>query len=112
MIKTVAQILTGRGYKEVKADIEGYTVPEKIVWESTKQGFIPDLTARKDELRIFEVETADTINDPHTEEQWKLFFVYAKTNKAMFYIVFPKGCVETVKARLEEIGINAYLWEI
>ncbi len=112
MVKTVAQILIGRGYKEVKADLQGYPVPKKIVWESTKEGFVPDVTAYRDEFRIFEVETADTINDPHTEQQWKLFFAYAATNKAMFYVVFPKGCVEAVKKRLEEIGINAYLWEI
>lgn len=112
LVKTVAQILVGRGYSDVKADIEGYTPPKKIVWETSREGFVPDVTAQRDELRIFEVETVDTMSAPHTEEQWKLFFAYAKANKAMFYIVFPKGSVDAVKKRLEEIGISAYLWEI
>ena len=111
MIGQVAKLLTGKNYKDVKADLEGYTAPRKIVWESTGEGHIPDITAYSSQLKIFEVETMDSIRDEHTENQWKLFASYAKTNNALFYIVFPKGAADQVQSRLKELNIEACLME-
>lgn len=112
IIKEVVEILKNRGYNDVRADLDGNERPKRIEWKSTGEGFLPDVSGHKDWFRIFEVETEDSIDDDHTESQWKLFAAYAKANDAMFYVVFPNGCVEKVKNRLEELQIEAYLWEM
>ncbi len=113
MVEYVAKILVGKGYKDVRADLQGFKQPRRIIWESSGEGYLPDVTARSDDdFRIFEVETKDSINDEHTADQWKLFASYADVNKAMFYVVFPKGSVDDVKNRLKELGLEAYLMEV
>lgn len=112
MVASVARILIGKGYQDVRADIPGQALPRRIVWQSTGEGFRPDVTAVRDGLRIFEVETADSIMDAHTEPQWKLFAAYARHNSAMFYIVFPKGSLETVTQRLQYLRVEALLMEV
>ncbi len=64
------------------------------------------------EFRIFEIVTADSIDDEHTAEEWKLFSSYAEVNDAMFYVVFPKGSVDKVKKRVKELDVDVCLWEI
>jgi len=112
MVKSVANLLTERGYKNICADLEGFTQPRRIVWESTGEGYFPDVTGHRDKLlRIFEVETGDSIDDEHTEDQWKLFSNYAQVNSAVFYIVFPRGAFDQVQKRLQQLGIQAQLME-
>lgn len=112
MVAAVARILLGKGYQDVRADIPGHTLPRRIVWQSTGEGFRPDVTALRDGLRMFEVETADSISDAHTEPQWTLFSSYARHNNALFYIVFPSGSLEAVTQRLQDLRLEALLMEV
>jgi hypothetical protein len=112
MVDYVAKLLIGKKHQDVRADLPGFTQPRRIVWQSTGEGSVPDVTSQDEEFRIFEVETRDSIHDEHTETQWKLFASYAKANDAMFYIVFPKGASAEVKQRLNELGLEAYLMEV
>ena len=112
MVEYVAKLLIGKKHQDVRADLPGFTTPRRIVWQSTGEGSVPDVTSQDDEFRIFEVETRDSINDGHTAEQWKLFASFAKANDAMFYVVFPKGATDAVKQRLNELGLEAYLMEV
>lgn len=112
LVEYVAKLLKGRNYRDVRADLSGYTIPRKIIWEKKGEGYVPDVTGYSTEMRIFEAETSDSITDEHTADQWKLFASYAETNKAMFFIVFPKGCADMVEARLKELKIQAQLLEI
>ncbi|MFC1592067.1 hypothetical protein ACFL43_06050 [Thermodesulfobacteriota bacterium] len=112
LVEYVAKLLIGRGYSDVRADIPGYEEPLRIKWQKKGEGFCPDVSGNKEGLRIFEVETGDSIDDEHTEAQWKLFASFAESNNAMFYVVFPKGCADKVKARLAQLSIKAVLMEV
>jgi len=112
MVRKVAEILTGKKYKKVFADLPDYTKPKRIVWESSGQGYTPDVIACRDEVRIFAVETGDSINDDHTADRWRLFASFAEDNDAMFYIVFPHGARDMVVKRRDELKIQAFLWEL
>lgn len=49
-----------------------YTDSERGQAPPEVNGRVPDLLFRDgDDLRIYEVETCDTIDDDHTEEQWQ-----------------------------------------
>lgn len=69
MVEFLADALYGRNLKDITADIPGYKRPHMITLPSYKSGYTPDVTASDgDQLFIYEIETADSINDPHTEE--------------------------------------------
>lgn len=113
MIKTLATHLSNEAYKEIKADHIEHTQPEKITWKSSGEGHIPDVTCVKSEkLHIFEVETCDSIDDSHTEDQWGLFAAYGKQFNKTFIVVVPKSCKQDASNRLKAIDISADVWTI
>lgn len=108
MIEFLADSLYGRNLADVRADIPGYKRPDVIIWPGCDKGHVPDVTAYEDtRLFIYEVETADSINDPHTEEQWKLFTEYAKQHNAIFHVAVPPMELQTAKKRLKELNLEA-----
>jgi hypothetical protein len=113
LVKKIAEYLVDKaGYFDVKADIEGYDRPTKIIWSDTKTGHIPDVTASNSPDVIIEVETDDSINDSHTESQWKLFSANSEQHNKQFLIVVPKGSKSKGEERVEELGISAEIVEI
>ena len=112
LVEYVAKLLVGRGYQNVRADYPGFDPPKKIVWQSSGEGDLPDVTGVKNGFKVFEVESKDSITDEHTAEQWKLFASYAENNEVIFYVVFPKGSINEVKNRLKELNIQANLLEV
>jgi hypothetical protein len=112
IVKDAVDFLKSNGYGEIKADISGYIQPNKITWEKTGQGHIPDVTARNGQLKLFEVETADSISHTHTADQWKLFDAFANQHGAEFWVVVPEGNESKANTRLAQLGIQAKVWEL
>ena len=112
MVKHVAEFLVSKHYRDVKADLPGWPTPEKIVWTSTNEGHIPDVTAMGQLFNLFEVETDDTINIDHTADQWKLFSRYAEQHNAVFWVVVPGGSKLKAEQRIKQLGIKADVWEV
>ncbi len=105
MVKSMIAHIKAWGHDDIKADLEGYEKPELIYWPNTKKGHYPDITSTKSQNYIFEVETIDSINDSHTEDQWKLFSANAKEHSIMFIVVVPKGAGAEARQRVGELGI-------
>ena len=113
MVKYVHGFLVGENYTDVRADLEGYNRPELIYWKSTKKGHKPDVTAAKNGTQnLFEIETADSISDQHTEDQWTLFAANAKQHGKIFTVVVPDDSQASANQRLIELGIQAQVWKI
>jgi len=106
MVKSVVNFVKAEGHSNIKADLEGYDKPELIYWKSTGKGHYPDVTSTKSENYIFEVETDDSINDSHTEDQWKLFSANVKAHSRKFIVVVPKGSEQQAWQRVRELGIS------
>lgn len=108
MIEFLADGLYGRELTDIRADIPGYKRPDIITWPGTDKGHVPDVTAYEGEkFNIYEVETVDSINDPHTEEQWRLFAEYAVLNNGVFFVVVPPMEMQNAKKRLKELNLEA-----
>ena len=107
MVKAVADHLANEGCRNVMADVRRYDRPTKIVWKRSNRGHIPDL--RADGI-IVEVETADSIDDAHTSDQWTLFAAYAEEHDQVFVVVVPEGSSAAAKRRLRELGVTAEVW--
>lgn len=108
MIEFLADGLYGRGLNDVRADIPGYKRPDIITWPGTDKGHLPDATALEGtKLNIYEVETVDSVNDLHTEEEWRLFAEYALKDNGAFFVVVPPMEMQNAKKRLKELNIEA-----
>jgi len=111
-IAYVVKILREKKHNDIKAVDSDFPIPKKVVRESTREGFLPEVTAVKDDqYRLFAVETRETLSQEETDARWLLFSEYARQNKAVFYIVFPTGQVTHVKQKLQDLGIEARLWQ-
>ena len=113
MVAALANDIASRGFTDVRADLQGWTRPEIITWQQTGKGHIPDVTGvTGGALAIFEVETADSIADQHTADQWSLFAAYAAQYGAEFWVVTPFGSAAAAQQRLKELGLTAKIGEI
>ncbi len=113
MVLEIVLHLNKHGYADIKADVSGYDTPDKITWKSTGEGHVPDITADKDDIkRIFEIETEDTIDDPHTEDQWQLFAAHAKKISGLFIVVVPEGYKSEVIEQFVILDIEGEVIEI
>ncbi len=112
MIAYVIRILNEKKHEGIRAMIPDYKIPQKVVRESTGEGYVPEVTAFKNgQFRLFSVETRDSLKAEDTVKRWKLFESYAKQNNALFYVVFPVEIVSQVKNLLAEMSIEARLWQ-
>ena len=108
LIKQLADSLVTRKFNNVRADHPDF--PEKpcrITIEQSPAGQVPDVTAIGIQKVLFEVETDDSINDPHTGEQWRLFATYAVRNSAEFWVVVPKAKKFEAQERMMRLGLDA-----
>lgn len=106
MVRSLAIHLKKLGHSDIKVDLFGNKVPEQVRWGANKAGYIPDVTSTKDKNYVFEVETDDSINEEHTEDEWKLFAAYAKKESRQFIVVVPKGSEQKAWKRAEALGID------
>lgn len=114
LIRIMAARFRKEGYTNIKADLEGYALPDPII-DGRGNQYVPDVTCTKNDPTttriLLEAETCNTIADSHTRAQWRAF-AHAKGE---FHLVVPKTCEacgaesEVAKAmhRLEELGIAA-----
>jgi hypothetical protein len=106
MVRTLASHLERKEHTDVKADIKGYAQPELLYWGATQKGHISDVTSNRGRDFVFEVETVDSINHTHTEDQWKLFSANAKQYSKQFIVVVPKGSEAQAWQRAKLLGIT------
>ncbi len=111
LIRMMADEFRRQGYTNIKADLEGFALPDPVI-DGRGNQYIPDLTCNKNDPSrtriLLEGETCDTISDSHTQAQWRAF-AHAKGE---FHLVVPTTCgtepgLERAERRLEELGITA-----
>lgn len=108
MIRRLAEYLIGKNFLDVRADLPDFPhKPALIATRKTHPGQVPDVTANGIQMVLFEVETDDTIHDPHTKEQWELFASYADRHMADFWVVVPKAKKDEARERVASLGVHA-----
>ena len=106
MVRAVVKNVKENGHSNIKADLQGYEKPKLIYWKSKKEGYIPGVTSTKNQGYIFGIETDYSIDDSHTEDQWRLFSANAKQHSKKFIVVVPKGSEQQARQRAKQLGIN------
>lgn len=96
LVLMMARYFKQQGYKDIKADIPGWTQPLYIFWSNNQnQRYIPDLTCldTNGALVILEAETCNTFRDQQTQEQFRIFRAHATNNRGRFEVVVPRTCL-------------------
>ena len=111
LVRMLAAALRVKERGGLKADLPEYPKPDGVS-EDGGAVFVPDATGKGKTLELYEVETADSIDDQHTDDEWAAFARYAEQQDAAFTVVVPKGSGKAVGERLAELGIDAGVWEL
>jgi hypothetical protein len=113
LVKMMATSFLNKKYRNVKAALSGWSNPDII------QGKKPDVTATRAEDNAFiilEAETCQSIVDPETGKQLKVFSDYAKQNGCILQLVVPANCgdetgEQIANRRIKELGISVdFIW--
>jgi hypothetical protein len=105
MIIALTSHLRFNGHTNVKADIEGYTQPEPITGGKAGVRHIPDVTSTSGSDFIFEVETADSIDEPQTAAKWHVIAADSQKHEKRFIVVVPQGSDMLARRRARELGV-------
>jgi len=107
MIKQLADSLVSKRFRDVRADHpDSPQRPAPVMPGAPNSWHIPDVTAMGIQMVLFEVETVETIDDPHTADEWKSFAQYAHDNGAEFWVVVPKASIENARDRMARLRLD------
>jgi hypothetical protein len=114
LVQTVAKHLKQRFYRDIRAKVAGFRYPEGVPSHSDGSGHMPDVTmiAKDEQLNILDVETANSLSDGGRGERWAALARHAGQQKGKFWLVVPKGLRPTAEARLEDLDLDANVWEL
>lgn len=107
ILKAVVSHLKETEFLEIKSKLDGFDTPSKIVWKSSQNGYVPDITAVKNNVFIlFDIlESPDFMDDKKTS--WQLISTYTNNREREFFIVSPKNKEFTVRNFIDEHLIKA-----
>jgi hypothetical protein len=107
LVQQLADLLVEKHFRDVRADLAGHADrPARIFKSLACPGTAPDVTAVGIQSLLFEVETADSLNDVHVEDEWRLFATYAQNRSAEFWVVVPKESKRAAVSRMEQLGLE------
>ncbi|MEK7352999.1 MAG: hypothetical protein AABZ77_00650 [Chloroflexota bacterium] len=106
LVRSVARYVKEQGHSDIKVNLFGYDTPDQIYWETTKQGHTPDVTSTNIKHFIIDVETDGLINEPNTEDRWRLFSANARQQSKLFIVAVPKGSEQPTRQRALDSGIK------
>lgn len=107
LIKEIADQLNLKGFEDIKADIDGFEQPSRLVRQSDEFEFTPDATAqRKGRKYYFELAIkTDALRKLITK--WKLLATLAHLKTGKFQIFVPHGNMKFTRELLENNDIQA-----
>lgn len=112
LVKQVARHLKRRFYRSIHACAEGFPEPEEVAGDNG--GVRPDVTvlARGSEVHVLEVETPQTLAEAEVARRWAALARFAAGQEGKFTLVVPKGAGGAARSRLQELRIDAGVWEL
>lgn len=113
MVQVKSILLKFEKYDDIRANLSSNPdKPAPIYIENASRELIPDITAMREKLTIFEVETPDSIQSNQTHRNWIAIARFCEENDAVFRIVVTKGYAGEVQTRLDELQIKAQIEEV
>lgn len=108
--KTISKIVDwvkAKGYRKIKAQVDGFDTPSSFTRSETEGSFVPDVTAmRRDRKNYFEV--AIKSDDPkRVIRKWKLLSTIAAMKNGKLFLFAPRGHKAFAQRIVKERHLNA-----
>jgi len=111
-ILEVVKYLKGRGFQDIKANVEGYETPVGYSLKTDEQKYIPDVTARQfAENSYFEV-VLKTEPVSRTISKLRLLSTLAAAKSGKLFLMAPRGHFNFAKDMIAQHQIHAEVIKI
>ena len=111
-VEKVIQKVKRRGFEDIKASIDSYESPVKIISTSGDLAFVPDVTAKKyGNKAYFEISKRGG-DAEQLASKWKLLSVLAELKRGVFKIFVPHGSMQHTLRIVNKHNIQAELIKI
>lgn len=108
MINSIATYLEHKGYEHIRADLNDYERPAKLMKKGSTDAYMPDLTARKNNGKCyFEIVNTTEVNRTRTIGKWQLLSTLAESQNGKFFVLVPYGKMSYTNRILNSYNINA-----
>ncbi|MEX1000578.1 MAG: hypothetical protein WDZ35_00535 [Crocinitomicaceae bacterium] len=107
LIEKTIKYLEGRGYTEIKADIEGYESPKSFKMKSKDQDVTPDIVATHKNGKIQYIEVGVKSGQPNLlKSKWKFLETLAGMKDRVFRVVSHRGSYQFTDKLMKEIDLK------
>jgi hypothetical protein len=112
LVNKVIERVKKQGYSDIKAVIDDYESPSKLINKNSNVDYLPDVTAQKNgEKGYFEI--ARKIKDTDKlVNKWKALSTLAEMRDGVFQVFVPHGHMKFTRELLDEHNINAQVFKI
>jgi hypothetical protein len=115
MVGQIVSHLRQKNFQNICADhLERFRRPELIYWSTTKEGYIPDVSATGTDGTpfLFEVESAVDLASEHAQSQRRLFSANATQHSKRFVLVVQADHRIYAESLVRQEGVQAEIWTV
>lgn len=99
----------GRGYSNIKANIEDYDTPTSYTSPSKNLEFIPDITCTKQSKKFYFEIVERTEDIAIKASKWQLLSTLADMKGGKLILFAPRGLKTFTERLIKKYGLNAQL---
>lgn len=98
--------LEARGFKNIKADMEGYETPKSYLKKSTGNPVTPDITATKNGIKYFFDISLKSERPTMLKSKWLFLDTLSRMNSNRFRIITFRGHYKFTETLLSELNLG------
>lgn len=107
MVSQIIERVKKQGYSDIRADINEYESPHKLIGQSKKISYTPDITGKKDDgLGYFEI-AKKVQNTNELVNKWKALSLLADMKNGVFKVYVPHGHMKFTRELINDHNIKA-----
>lgn len=110
ILKLLIDYLKNEGMTEIRADLDGFEIPENITWENSEYIVTPELTV-KDNNKKHVFEICDDLNlvTDNSLRRWQLLSQHADSFKGDLFIIVKEKDANALQQLLKGYAIEAII---
>ena len=110
--KVVDKVVSPRGFKKIKANVEDFDTPAKLQRERDEESYIPDITGVINGRKSYFELSLKTDKIRQVVTKWKLLSRIAGFKRGKLYLIVPRGHYAFTNRVLDKYPIEAKIIRI
>ncbi len=110
--KVIDKVVSPRGYKKIKANVEDFNTPSKLNRERNDESFIPDITGVRNGRKSYFELALKTDKIRQVVTKWKLLSRMATFKRGKLFLIVPRGHYAFTNRILKKYPIEAKIVRI